>query len=85
MQRTEVRGGVLPPVVMLVPPTPIFALALGSEPGIFAILALTPFLHQPMAIGAIFGFVPFVPIMMLAVIIAMNFTKTRNRRQEYGS
>lgn len=41
--RAEVRGS--PPIGMLVPPTPIFPLARGLNPGVFAISTLTLLFH----------------------------------------
>jgi len=47
---------------------------------------LPSFFHQPVAISAAFAFVPFVPIMTVAIVVTMMFIgEARRWSQEYGS
>src|ERR1700751_3732986 len=59
----------LSPVRMLVAPSPVFGLALALQTVVVAILAFTPFFHQPMAIGALFIRVPHVIVVAFPVVV----------------
>jgi hypothetical protein len=75
----------LVPVLMIVSPAPVFALTLGTQSSVVAELAFPALLHQPVAIGAIFTVIPFVPIVTLAVIVAVFFFAEHGRRlQQHG-
>jgi hypothetical protein len=73
----------LPPIGVRVAPTPIFELLLSSKSSIFPISAFTPLFHQPVAISAIFAFIPFVPIAMRAIVVPVVLLgKTHHRDQK---
>jgi hypothetical protein len=59
------------------------ALFLSLEPSILPVSLLTSFFHQPVAISAIFPFIPLVPITAVAIVITVvRDRKPGHRREE---
>ena len=68
------------PIDMFVPPAPILAPFPRSKPSVLPIAALAALFHQPMAISAIFIFIPFVPITAVAIVITVMFFRKTDHR-----
>jgi hypothetical protein len=63
---------------MFMPPTPILAPFAFSQPPILPIPPFTALFHKPVSVCAMFTFIPFMPVTVLAVIVPMViFSKTR--------
>src|SRR5689334_12273064 len=69
------------PVAMRVPPTPIGALLRRLKQLILPVTLLATLFHQPMAVGTVLGFVPFVPVTVVAIVISVMFLSHSLGRQ----
>ena len=67
----------LAPVPMLMAPSPVFALPLGVQPCVIAVVSFPALLHQPVAVRTIFRLVPFVPIAAVVIIVPMSVSAER--------
>ena len=67
---------------MLMPPSPIRPSFLRSKACIFPVPLLASFFHQPVAIGAAFVFIPFVPVTAFAIIIAVRLIGVADHRHQ---